>query len=262
MNYLNDGLPFLVNCSITEYDIRSGNVSIMSEYGLIPQETINELKKLSKQERVRRVGILQINNKPFAKALEQGFNTAVKDFIEQNDLDIDVDVLAVKRDAVFVINKSILKPKVGSHIEFRPKGQYHAYLQLGRYEFYFGDKDGDHNAVTIKNFVQEEKDVNHALQKLSVGMIAFLQEFIEKCEGTNMNRREVYTYLRDFITYYKHKELDIEYYREFTRDACFRVVLDDGTIEYMDYVPDELEDSIDITFNLVTIIIPLLQVLI
>ena len=113
MNYLNDGLPFLVNCSITEYDIKSGNVSVMSEYNLIPKETIDEIARLPKSERVKRVGILQINNKPFAKSLENGFNLAVQEFIKQNGLDIDVDILAVKKDAVFVINKPILKPRLG-----------------------------------------------------------------------------------------------------------------------------------------------------
>lgn len=262
MNYLNDGLPFLVNCSITEYDIKSGNVSVMSEYNLIPKETIDEIARLPKSERVKRVGILQINNKPFAKSLENGFNLAVQEFIKQNGLDIDVDILAVKKDAVFVINKPILKPKVGTYINFRPKGQYHAYLQLGRYEFYFGEKDGDRYHITLKNLVQEAKDTAGALAKLEPGIFSFLKEFISICESTNMDRRDVYQYLRDFIHYYKHRELDIEYYREFTREALFKVMLEDGSTEYMDYVPDELEEYIDISFNYVNILVPLLQVLI
>lgn len=262
MNYLNDGLPFLVNCSITEYDIRSGNVSVMSEYNLIPKETIDEISKLPKAERVKRVGILQINNKPFAKSLENGFNLAVQEFIKQNGLDIDVDILAIKKDAVFVINKPITNPKVGTHIVFRPKSHYHAYLQLGRYEFYFGEDDADRYHITLKNLVQEAKDTAGALTKLEAGIFSFLKEFMAICESTNMDRHEVYQYLRDFIQYYKHRELDIEYYREFTRDALFKVVLEDGTIEYMDYVPEELEDCIDISYNYVNIIVPLLQVLV
>ena len=258
MMIINDGLPFLVNSLITEYDIKSGNTSIMKHFKLLDSETIAYVDGLPKSQRNVQVGLLQRNNKEFAKQLESGFNEAVEMFIAANELDRDVDILAIRRDAVFVVNKPINVTKIGEFINFVPKNQYHAALQIGpKLEFYFG-ADGQ---IDIKNFVQEDKDTENALQKLKPGMISFLEEFVEIAEGCNMHRPTVYQWVRDFCTFYKERMLDIEYYREFTREATFKVVTDDG-FTYMDAVPEYMEEDIDISYNYQNIIIPLLQILI
>ena len=258
MTWTNDGLPFLVNSLITEYDIKSGNTSIMRTYQLADSDTISKLEKLPKGERVRQVGLMQRDDKEFAKKLEASFNDAVDKFLKANELDVDVDVLAIRRDAIFVVNHPISQTRFADYINFVKKNQYHAALQIGpRLEFYFKN---DHS-VDIKNFVQEEKDTEHALQKLQPGVISFLQEFVDVAEGCNMNRTKVYQWMREFCTYYKEKSLDIEYYREFTREAMFSVKTDDG-ITMMDNIPDYMVDDLEISYNYKNIIIPLLQILI
>lgn len=258
MNYVNDGLPFLINSKITEYDIKSGNTSMMKRYQLQPPEVIAEIEKMEKKQRNVTVGLIQKQDRTFAKRLEESFDRTVKEFIEKNGLDIDVDVLAVRKDAVFVVNHPVTITQLDSNVLFREKSQYHAALQIGpRLEFYFTDQ----NDVEIKNFVTAEKDDNQALEKLKPGMISFLREFVEIAEGTNMNRVKVYQWLRDFCTYYKQRDLDVEYYREFTREALFHIRLgEDDT--YYDQIPDTMIEDLDISFNYRNIIIPLLQILI
>ena len=90
MTWTNDGLPFLVNSLITEYDIKSGNTSIMRTYQLADSDTISKLEKLPKGERVRQVGLMQRDDKEFAKKLEASFNDAVDKFLKANELDVDV----------------------------------------------------------------------------------------------------------------------------------------------------------------------------
>lgn len=256
MQYVNEGIPFMVNSLITEYDIRHGNTSIMRHFKLRPPDVIDRLDSLPKGERNRQVGLMVRDDHEFGRRLEKGFNDAVEQFLSQNGLDIDVDIQAIRRDAVFVVNRPVRKPTIGDAIEFIPKNRYNALLKLKQLEFYF-----DHDRLDIKNFVSAEADINHAIEKLQAGPIAFVREFIDVCESSNMNRHRVYTWIREFAEYYKKKQLDFEYYREFTRDALFRVNID-GEPMYLDIVTDDVADDIDISFNYLNLFIPLLQVVI
>lgn len=257
MQYVNEGIPFMVNSLVTEYDIRHGNTSIMRHFGLSSLDVIDRLDSLPKSERNRQVGLMVRDDHDFGRRLEKGFNDAVEQFLSQNGLDIDVDIQAIRRDAVFVVNRPVRKPKIGDAIEFVPKNEYHALLKLKQLEFYFGQGD----RLDIKNFVSAESDINHAVEKLQPGPISFIREFIEVCEGSNMNRRRIYPWIREFAEYYKKKQLDFEYYREFTRDALFRVNID-GEPMYLDIMTDDMVDDLDISFNYLQLFIPLLQVVI
>lgn len=258
MNWTNEALPLIVNASITEYDIKRGNTSIMAEYGLAPAETLAELNKLPKEERNVRVGLLQRDDKIFAKRLEAGFNDAVKRFCEINHLDPEVDILSIKRDAVFVVNKPVDTPAISENVLFRPKNTYHAHLQLGRWEFYF-KADG---TVDIKNFVQESKDTTGCLPKLQAGPISMIKEFIEVCESTNMDRRKVFEWFKEFCRLYKERKLDPEYYREFSREASYRLDIW-GEMTFADILDETLMDeNLIIDFNYINLIIPMLKVII
>lgn len=254
MNYLNDALPFLVNCKITEYDIQSGNTSVMRHYKLAPNDVIDKIASLPKEQRVVQVGLLQKNNPEFARSLEAGFSAAVNTFLEQNDLDQDLDVLCIRRDAVFVINKPVPKPLIGKDILFRPKHVYHAAIQIERLHFFF--ERGE--PPKVDHFIQASKDTKGVLEKLQRGMTDFLQEFVELCENTNMDRPKIYQYLAKFASLYKERRLDAEYYREFTRDALFRLRTDEGET-FLDEIPDYLVEDLDISYNYMHIFIPLCQ---
>lgn len=258
MNYVNDGLPFLVNSRIVEYDMAKGNTSVMREYHLLKDEDIDTLESLPKEDRVRRVGILQKNNRFLAQSLESCFDKAVQSFMDENELDIDVDVLCIRRDAVFVVNKPIRNEVIGTHLHFRPKKIYHASLQIGPKLHFLFEEDGP---LHVDHFIREEKDYDGILAKLHLGILDFIEEFVSTCEGCNMNREIVYQYIHNFCTLYKEKRLDWEYYREFTREALFHLSLN-GEVHYVDYLTEDLEPYLDISHNYRAIIIPLLQILI
>lgn len=256
MQWINDGLPLLMNALIVEYDIKSGNTSILRECQLIPEDEIKQIESKPKNERLVLVGLRQRETPGLAREMEKAFDDAVEAFITKNGLDTDTDVLAIRRDAVFVVNRPIRHRKISENIVFRPKNQYHAYIQLGRIEFYF-KQDG----IDIKQFVQADKDVNNALEKLKPGMLSFLQEFVQVAEGCNMDRRKMYRWIADFCTYYKNRELDLEYYREFTRDAAFRVrVMGEET--FSDWLSEDMIDDLEIGYNYLNVIVPLMQILV
>lgn len=263
MTWINDALPFLVNSLITEYDIRHGNVSIMRTFHLKPDEQIDAIDAMDKKQRVVTVGYLMKEDKEFSKRLEKGFETAVQWFIDDNGLDPDVDIVAIRRDAIFVINKHVDKTKFGDHIEFVEKNHYHAYLQLSnKLEFFFGDN----GVIDIKGFMREDKDeTSRVIKLLKPGMLSFLEEFVTIAESSNQSRDQMLKYLADFAAYYKARELDVEYYREFNQQAQIRALVghgQDSTFDDASLLPDELIGNIDITFNYMNIFVPLCRIVI
>ena len=66
----NEFLNPTINSKIVEYDIKSGNTSIMEYFHLRPITVINELKSLDKKSRVVEIGKMMREDKIFAKSLE------------------------------------------------------------------------------------------------------------------------------------------------------------------------------------------------
>ena len=98
---------FEIDSEIVVWDIKTANLSICSEYKLLTEKQIRQIESMPKDKRVRTVGLLERSSKKFAKALEEHFDIVVNQFIEQNGLNKDQDIICIKKDAVFVINKNI-----------------------------------------------------------------------------------------------------------------------------------------------------------
>lgn len=253
MNYQN---PYRIedfNCSIVEWDIRSANVSISREYGLLSESTINKIASQHKSKRERSIGLIMRKNKEFSKALESKFDEVMQIFIEQNNLDVDWDILSIRKDAAFVINKEIKNPIVGKHIEFRPKGVYshHVYLKPPKaqaLDIYVG------NTIDIKGIGDELLPLHEN------GMINFIKE-ICRCMGMDDEKKSLNELFADFVLAYKCRELPYDYYREFNVNSKFKVNLY-GNEVMLDYIDsDDLLESVDISYNYEKIILPLIRLL-
>ena len=253
MNYQN---PYRIedfNCSIVEWDIRAANVSISREFGLLPESVIDRIASQHKSKRERSIGLIMRKNKEFTKALEDKFDEVMQIFLEQNNLDIDWDVLSIRRDAAFVINKEIKKPFVGKHIEFRPKGVYshHIYLKA-------------HKAKDLDIYVGNDIDIKGISDELlplhKDGMINFIKE-ICKCMGVDDNKKSLNELFADFVLAYKKRELPYDYYREFNVTSNYRVNLygNEVMMEHID--SDEFLEMTDISYNYEKVILPLIRLL-
>lgn len=267
MMWSNDKLSILANSLITEYDIRQANVSVMDTFGLVPAEELKRLRALPKDQRVRTVGLMIRDSKDLAKKLEEGFNTIVSSFIRANDLDTDVDVTDIRRDAVFVVNRPIkYKTFADGKIRFVQKNRYHAMLKFpNNLGFFFrvrseGDKDLSIVVDGLINKQSEERD--DIIRKLVPGPLALLNEFVDVVESCNFHRFTIYKWLIEVADLYKRRQLDIEYYRELTRNAMFHVTDPSGDSSYVDYVDEAFIDDLDITYNYTNVIIPLLRLVV
>ena len=267
MTWSNDKLSILANSLITEYDIRQANVSVMDSFGLLPAQELDRLRALPKDQRNRTVGLMIRDSKELAKKLETGFNTVVKSFIQANDLDTDVDVTDIRRDAVFVVNRPIkFKTFAGGKIQFVQKNRYHAMLKLqGNLGFFFRVRSEDEPSFSIVvdgliNKQNEERD--DVIAKLTPGPLALLNEFVDVVESTNFNRFSIYKWLIEVADLYKRRQLDLEYYRELTRNAMFHLRDPIGDSSYVDYADESMIEDLDISYNFTNVIIPLLRLVV
>lgn len=250
MFYINKAYPLIINASIVEYDIKSANTSVMEYYKLIPQKKIDEIKSLDKQERVVRIGKMMRKSLDFSKTLESSFNTIIEEFMEVNQLSKEDDIVSIKRDAAFVLNKIPKTIDFGDCVHFIPKNSYTSYLYINGLEIYYNlDK------IDVKGISDE------IISSREIGMLDFFKEFFEIAEGTNYSVPELSSYLKEFVTLYKNRELDKSYYRELNSEATYRLRVGDREV-LLKSITDSNIDDIDISYNYINIILPLIRELI
>lgn len=250
MIFTNNNIVFEVSSEIIEYDISSANVSICREYKLLPTETIDAIANLQKQERVIAIGKLQRKDKEFSKSLEKGFNDAVKRFIQNNGLH-ESDIIAIKKDAVFVINKNIPNPIVGTHINFVKKNIYHAFIRIKPYEIYF-KRDG---TIDVKG--KDDEKTKYHLN----GILGLLKKLVDTCESYGTSKAVINQFMKRAVDDYKELRLPINTYRNFNTDT-FVSVDGDMTVDYDFINIDNFESlNIDIGYNYVNFILPLYRTL-
>lgn len=257
MMYTNSSFSFEYNSEIIEWDMKSAGISLIQEYKLQPEKMINKLLSLSKDAMNRRIGLLSRDDKTFAKELEESFTNMTNLFIEVNNLDIDNNILSVKRDAVFTFNVEVKQNIFGNYIKFIPKNTYHAYLYLNPYEIYF-KSDGD---IDIKHFTGD-KDVMKSIKEChSNGILNLFNEIVRIMETSQGDPKKINRFLSDFVSMYKNRELDFDYYREFSITNKYLYRTEDDVI-YLDSITEDMLDYIDISYNYINIILPLIRILI
>jgi hypothetical protein len=249
MQYLNKDITLVLDGEIVEYDIQSGNTSIIREFNLLPDGEVSRLEKLKKEQRVIQVGLISKKDKVFSKALEKGFTSVVTEFIKVNELSKTDDIISVKKDAVFVVNTPIKHNKIGNHVKFIMKNVYTDYLYLPPYEFYFGENELDVKGITDK-----------LLDSHMDGMLNFVLQGIQLAK-TPANNSRLNTFLHNFVELYKKRKLPIEYYREFNSMSKYKYDVD-GTTIYLDSIDKKELVNVDISYNYMTIVLPFIKTVI
>ncbi len=241
-------IPSVINSSITEWDMKSANVSVLEYFHLIPQKKIDAIRQLSSEKRKVVVGLLEQKNPELAEKLERGFDEIVKMFIEVNKLDEDIDVLSIKKDAVFVIAKTPTVTEFGP-VKFIAKNTYHSFLKIGAFEFYVG-----YDKVDVKG-----------LQKLAElhenGILYLINDVVNAAEQFAGDKAAMSSYLSTLARLYKTKKLDFEFYREFNSQSKFSVIIDGERYLY-DNISEEDINDVDISYNYTNIILPLIRLFI
>ena len=243
MFYTNPSIDFLTKSEIVEWDLKAGNLSLIKEYNLFDKDVIHKLEDMDKKDRVIAVGNLMRENKSFSKELEKLFNKTIGVFIKENKLE-DEDIISIKRDAVFVKNRSILKNTFGKYLEFRPKNLYHSYLRIPSYEFYLGE-----STIDVKGIEDSVLDLHKE------GILQYIQDVLY----LSSYYKDLHRYLKEFVLEYKKKNLLYDYYREFNTSSKYSLVIE-GYQSYVVGMEEDLLEFLDISFNYKNIVLPVIQI--
>ena len=248
MFWKNPDFDKVINSRIIEWDIKSGNTSIMRAFNLCPIERIQALEEMKKQDRVIAVGNM-MKDSEFSKKLEAGFNQVVNEFMELNGLNKDDDVLRIMRDAVYVINKPIKYDTIREYCHFIPKNEYIGYFFLIPYEFFISQ-----HRIDVKG-IDDEKLKSH-----ENGTLRVIRDVYDACVEYNMDQVKINAFMKGVVDAYIHRDLEFDSYREFNNESNFRINMY-GHEVLSDAITERDLSDVDISFNYLKIIIPLIKLL-
>lgn len=247
MFWSNPIVNILIDSRITEWDIKSGNTSIMRQFNLAPVDRIEELEKMVKKDRVIMVGNM-MKDKTFSKKLEEGFESVIEEFISENQIDTDSNVTDIMRDAVYVSNSPINIRDIG-YCHFVPKNEYIGYMKFSNLKLFIGTDKIDVKGISDEDLVKHES-----------GVLLMIRDIYNMCSEYSMDQYKMNMYFKDLVRAYRNKELILEYYQEFTSTGGYRINVGDRQILLPD-ITEEYLDDLDISYNYYHVLVPLIQIL-
>ena len=250
--YINKGIECIIGSQIYEYDIKQAGYNITKYFKLLSEDKLSYLSSLSRENKHIKIGLYQRKYKEYREGLKEGFKKVRKMFFEENNLN-EEDIISIKKDAIF-INKKISVRKFGN-IEFVKKNVYTSYYYINGLELYFNNKK---KKIDVKG-------ISDSLIKRHDGfMLDFLIDIFTKNEH-DPTLEESAELLLEFAEEYKTKQLPIEFYREFNKTCAYKtnIEMNNGRqIVYLDQIDEhnELVKTIDIRFNYLNVIMPLIRI--
>lgn len=213
-NYIS-GLKSLFSTYIREYDIAKANISILYSKGVIDKDMYQSLLIAPREERQITIGLLQQKDPKIVKILQQGIFEAKKALFEINQLE-DADILTIKNDAVFVINKKLHTTQVSEYVEFKLKNTFIDFLNLKGIEFYYGmDRISGEDIVDVKGLGKKK----YLHDSFMTDFIAYILSSIETGDI-----EDAISSFEDFFKAYTDGELDIGYYREYNSESMYSII--------------------------------------
>lgn len=230
---------------ITEWDIKKAGPSILYWKGLITKKQYQWLLTLPSLERSIQVGLMQRKSKKINQELTEGFIEARRFFFESNHIE-DEDVIAIKKDAIYLRNKYPICNTFGP-VEFRPKNVYTTFLMLpDRSEVYYY-----YDIMTSKELV-EVKGISDTVLVLHESYMLDLIKAI-LCSGQTETVKDTIEFIREVGNQYLSRRMDIGYYREFNNRSLYKtnyIIAND--VMYLKNPPSNLDmnmKDLDISYN-------------
>lgn len=244
-NWLNKDIEYLKNVNITEYDLASGGLSVIKEYELLPKDKIAKLDAMDKQTKNITIGKLQIKLKNLSKNMVIGFGLARQLFVDTNQIPDD-NILAIKKDALFLINCEGIDGNLTDNLTFRPKNTYSSYMYINRKEFYFSSSTRE---MDIKGFSEDVKSAQKDY------LFADFARFMLISEKGNYD--QLISQLTEYQIKYLDKKLPLETYRNIDT-GLFTYTLNGFDSEFVD---ESFIDDLDISYNYINYVLPMIQLL-
>lgn len=240
-NYLNPNYHYIKNAEITEWDIKSAGLSVLKYCKLLPEKELDELSKMEKHARTVKEGLLQKEYPIIAEKIIETLSKARQAFVYLNNIE-DYQILTIKKDAIFLINKIPTNNIIKDYFEFRKKNTYSSVFIAGKKEIYY---DAENDILDTKGIPEESVKLQEEY------ILNDIKRILKSAEG--ISQEALYKSLKSYRSKYLNRELPLEVYRE----------LDSGKFRIRNYlidnITDDLKSELDISQNYMNYILPLIQ---
>lgn len=198
---INDEIEFLFHGNIVEYDMREASVQLSDRYNLLDKKTVERLKLLPKQKRVKEVGCIQRDTPGFTERFHQKLFDVRNQFIEDNNLS-DNEIIGIHSDALFINTKKDINPIIDG-ITFVPKHHWSGYVRYNNIEMFYNDET---STIDYKNIPVE------VLELHTIGMCTHIQKVFSLLDSFD---ESVLVYESRFQKAYLMNQLDEAFYIPF-----------------------------------------------
>ena len=236
------GISYLNNVFIYELDIQKANINVLYTKGIIDKSTYDFLYNSERMVRQVYVGKLQ-KDKAVVDALKSDIIESKRQLFQANDIK-DYEVLSIKNDAVFLLNR------IPSHLDFGfihfiPKNVYTGFYKVKNMEMYYY-----YNEIDKKEYLDIKGISDQSLLPHANYFYQFLKDlfYTVQIQGVEYALRM----LKDFYMQYIQLQLNINYYRRFDIDSSyhFKVQTFLGTGFSSNDASEDQKPLIDISNNL------------
>ena len=251
-NYKNPTISHIVNSTISEWDIRAAHLQAIK---IIKGDKIyNELSKLPKLERNKKIGIMQTYDTKLGKRLSSTVFEFKKTFMEANNVRIS-NIVETTKDSLVLCQKIPNYTTFniqGTDIEFVNKeGFYSSYYRItNEIRIFF---DSMSNSIRIKG-------INSDMVNNSVFVEKYLKKILISLESiTTMGQIQCMKMMKNLRLEYLNSE-DIEIYK-YLKNNKFRYVVGEDVIDTDVEINDQRATLIKID-NYKDFVIPLMKTVI
>lgn len=239
-------INYITSSFIREYDISKADASVFLTNGIISQEQFDFLARVPSLARNIQLGILQQEHPEYKAILKNGIESARRMFFEANNIQ-DWEVLSIKNDAVFLINKVATTTSFGN-IVFKNKRTYTSFYALPRKFnkefFYYLDRVNGIETLDIKGMN------SGALELHKNYFTEFLLVLFNSIELFPIS--DSIDLLQTFYNRYINKELDVQYYRRYDQISGFDTCLESPILKHrynLQHISEKDIDIVDIRYN-------------
>ena len=207
MIWMNDQIQFLFRENIVEYDMVAASLSVSERFHLLDDTLIQQMKLMPKEQRTRKVGMLQRDNKEFSEKLLKGIREMRRKFLDVNGL-TEKNILSLHSDAVLFSSKNQIISDIEG-VQFVQKGNWSSYIRYDNIEMFYAD-----DYITFKNVPKE------MLYQHTMGMTKHLTKICNCLENYD---EDVLSYLSKFQSLYLKDKLPEAYYVPFGKLGDYKV---------------------------------------